>query len=157
MQNVSLKYLAVLILVALLALSCCKEGKNPTSSSAPSFFFESFQSGCKEGLGKLAKASGNGSIVLSSFNDTIRVLHANANYNCCAEIKTEVVETEKGFDLFEKDEGYDCRCMCYLDVTTFIYDVSVGTYYIKVFDISGNLVDCGYVVVRPKEPSGNPG
>lgn len=157
MRNVSLKYWAGLILIALLAICGCKEGKSPTGSITPSFFFESFQSGCKEGLGKLAKASGNGSIILSSFNDTIRVLHANAYYNCCAEIKTVVVETEKGFDLFEKDEGEDCRCMCYLDVTTFIYGVSVGTYYIKVFDISGNLVDCGYVVVRPKEPSGNPG
>ena len=157
MRNVALKYYPGLILIALLALSGCKEGKSPTGSSAPSFLHEFFQSGCKEGLVKLAKASGSRSIILSSFNDTIRVLHTNAYYNCCAKITVEVVEIEKGFDLFEKDEGEECRCMCYLDVTTFIYGVSAGTYYIKVFDISGNLVDHGYVVVRPKEPSGYPG
>jgi hypothetical protein len=157
MRNIALKFWIGLILITLVVVFGCKEGKNPAGSGTPGFFFEYFQGSCKEGLVKLAKASGNGSIVLSSFNDTIRVLHTNVNYNCCAEITVGVVETEKGFNLFEKDEGEDCRCMCYIDVTTFIYDVSAGTYYIKVFDISGNLVDYGYVVVRPKDPSGYPG
>jgi hypothetical protein len=157
MRNITLKCWSGLILIALLTVFGCKGGKNPAGNNFPNFNFESSQSGCREGLGRLAKASGSGSIVLSSFDDTIRVLHANAYYNCCAQIKTKVVKTEYGFDLFEKDEGHDCRCMCYTDITTFIYDISAGTYSIRLFDVSGNLIGQGNVIVRPKKPNGNPG
>jgi hypothetical protein len=142
-----------LILLVLLAFAACKEVKDPTSSP-PIFYSESFDSGCKEVFGKMAKVQGGGTLIFSSFNDTIRVLHGNAQYNCCAEIETEVKKTHYGFDLFQKDVGDTCRCVCYHDITVFICNVTPGTYLVKVFDTKGNLINQGYVVVHHTEPHG---
>lgn len=155
MRKTTTKYKAALILILLCIFSACKEESNPTSSSL-GFFFESSHTGCKEGFGGRVQGSGGGSVVLSSFNDTIRVLHANAYYNCCSDIKTDVVKTRLGFDVFEIDHGDSCDCMCYLDVTTFICHLSAGTYLIRLLDIRGSLVDRGYVIIRPDD-SESPG
>jgi hypothetical protein len=148
----------VLILLSLLILLACKEDQILTSNS-DEWFFESLDSGCKEeGSGKIYKISGSGTVVFSSFNDTIWVLHANAYYNRCAEIETDVKEARYGFDLFQIDvSDTTSRYMCYHDLTVFICNVSAGTYLIKLFDTDGNLVDQGYVVVRPKDPHGPQG
>jgi hypothetical protein len=137
----------------LLALAACGKNYYP-SKPPPPFSAESFHSGCKEETSRTGKISGNGSIILSSFNDTIRVVHANAHYNCCADVKMEVEKTDYGFDLCEKDEGFNCGCTCDSDITTFIYGLAGGTYLVKVFDLDGNHIDQGYVVVRPKDPTG---
>ncbi len=144
-----------LILIALSILFACEREKSPTSSLL-GFYFESSHTGCKESFGKTVQSSGGGSVVISSFNDTIRVLHANAYYNCCSDIKTDVVKTRLGFDVFEIDQGDSCDCMCYLDVTTFICHLSAGTYLIRLLDIRGSLVDRGYVIIRPDD-SESPG
>ncbi len=149
-----MKYTVGLILLVFLAFVACKKDQKIPTSSSSIFYFESFDSGCTDGFGKIVKTSGTGTVVFSSFNDTIRVLHGNAQYNCCAEIQTEVKKTYYGFDLFQKDVGDACRCMCRHDITVFISNVSAGTYLVKVFDIDGNLIDQGYVVVRPTDPSG---
>jgi hypothetical protein len=150
-----MNYKTGLILIVLCLLFACERAKSPTNSPL-GFFFESSYTGCKESFGKTVQTSGGGSVILSSFNDTIRVVHANALYNCCAEIKTDVVKTRLGFDVFEIDEGDTCDCMCRIDVTTFICRVPVGTYLIKIRDTKGNLVDRGYVIVR-RDDSGGPG
>lgn len=149
-----MKYRVGLILLVLLAFVACKKDQKIPTNSSSIFYFESFDSGCTDGFGKIVKTSGTGTVVFSSFNDTIHVLHANAQYNCCAEIQTEVKKTYYGFDLFQKEVGDPCRCMCRHDITVFICNVSDGTYLVKVFDTDGNLIDQGYVVVRPTDPSG---
>jgi hypothetical protein len=151
--------IAVLILLSLLILLACKEDQIISSSALDQWFCESFDSGCKEeGSGKTYKMSGNGTVVFSSFNDTIRVLHANAYYSRLAEIKTDVKEAQYGFDLFQTDvSDTTSRYMCYHDLTVFICNVSAGTYLIKLFDADNILVDQGYVIVRPGEDSGPQG
>ncbi len=148
-----LKFLSILMLALIAAIICNCKNDYPTQSLPP-FSAESIHSECKDGTQRLEKILGSGSIVLSTFNDTIRVLHANAHYNCCADIKTEVEKTNYGFDVREKDEGFDCRCTCDFDVTTFIYGLTKGTYLVKIYDINGNHLDQGYVIVRPKDPDG---
>jgi hypothetical protein len=75
------------------------------------------------------------SIVIWSHADTAWVTHKNAYYNCCSAIVTQVERTPEGFNLYEDDMAiYLCRCMCYFDVTTTIYGLSPGIYFIRVFD-----------------------
>lgn len=143
----------IALLSICLGIVACGKNYYPTKTPPP-FFAESFHSGCKEETGKIGKISTSGTIVLSSFNDTIRVVHASAHYNCCADIKMEVEKTHYGFDLCEKDEGFNCGCTCDSDITAFIYGLAAGTYLVKVFDLDGNHIDQGYVVVRPKDPTG---
>ncbi len=147
--------LVVLSALLLVHVAC---GKNyyPTATRPP-FFADSYHGECKPETGRTGKLLGDGKIILSSFNDTIRVVHVNAHYNCCADIKMEVKKTGYGFDLFEKDEGFECDCTCDSDVTTFIYGLSAGTYLVKVFNLEGNYMDQGYVIVRPKDPDGPSG
>ena len=154
MRKTTTEYKAALILILLCIFSACKEESNPTGSSL-GFFFESSNTGCKDGFGGRIQGS-EGSVVLSSFNDTIRVLHANAYYNCCSDIKTDVVKTRLGYDILEVDHGDSCDCMCYVDITTFICHVPIGTYLIKLLDTSGGLIDRGYVIILLDE-SGGPG
>ena len=92
--------------------------------------------------------------MVSSFSDTIRVIHANVRYNCCADVRMEVKRTSSGFDLYEKDEGFSCDCICDFDVTCFIYGLVDGTYLIKVFDLEGYFFYQGYVTVKSKKPDG---
>ena len=148
-----------LVLLSLLIFLGCKKDQIPTSSGSDQWFSESFDSGCKEeGSGKIYKTSGSGTVVFSSFNDTIRVLHANAYYSRCAEIETEVKEARYGFDLFQTDvSDTTSRLMCYHDLTVFIYNVSAGTYLLTLYDTNGLRVDQGYVVVRPNEDGGPQG
>ena len=149
---VKYRFSLVFLVLLLLALAACAKNYYPTKPP-PLFSAESFHSGCKEETIRTGKISG-GSIILSSFNDTIRVVHANAHYNCCADVKMEVEKTDYGFDLCEKDEGFNCGCTCDSDITTFIYGLAGGTYLVKVFDLDGNHIDQGYVIVRPKDPTG---
>jgi hypothetical protein len=150
-----MRYKACLIVIVLSVLFACEKEKSPTISSL-GFYSESFNTGCKEGFGGRVLGSGGGSVVLSSFNDTIRVLHANAYYNCCSDIQTNVVKTRLGYDVFEVDHGDTCRCMCHIDITTFICHVPVGTYLIRLLNTGGGLIDRGYVIVR-RDESGGPG
>ena len=144
--------IAILVAVASV-LVCCSKTDYPTQNR-PAFWAESFHSGCKDESAKFGKPLRNGSIILSSFNDTIRVVHASASYNCCADIKMGVSKADYGFDVREKDEGFSCRCTCDFDITCFIYGLAGGTYLVKVFDPEGNLIDQGYAIVRPKDPTG---
>jgi uncharacterized protein (DUF2141 family) len=108
--------------------------------------FESSQSECKEGWGKInAETSSQDtlgdSIAVWSRGDTAWVAHKNAFYNCCSVIMTSVERTTEGFNLYEDDIAVDlCHCMCYFDITTTIYGLSPGTYLIRVFDTGGDLV-----------------
>jgi len=117
-----MKYKACLIPIVLSILFARKQEKNPTGSPL-GYQFESCPTGRKQGFGKAIQSTGNGWIILGSFNDTIRVVHANARYNCLGEIKRNVVETGCEFELFEKDERDTCMCMCYSEVLAFIYNL----------------------------------
>lgn len=144
-----MKYKIGLILLLFLVFVACGKEKNPTSSPA-SFEYESFHSGCKG-------TSGTEKLTISSSNDSIQVVHLNAHYNSCAEIKVEVKKTDYGFDLFEKDEGTTCEGTCDSDVTTIIHKLSGGTYLIRVFDTGRNSVGQGYVEVQPRDDGGPQG
>jgi hypothetical protein len=133
-------------------ISCGKEEK-PTKSNA-SFLVSSIDSHCKEGLGKINSSWGNGKLILSAFNDTIRILHSNAYYNCCSDVKMEVRKTDLGFDAYEKDCGDTCRCMCNFDIVAYIYNLKAGTYLVRLYDIWGSVFDQGYVVIREREQEG---
>jgi hypothetical protein len=142
----------IFILISFVLISCGREEK-PTKSNN-SFLVSSLNSHCKEGLGKINDSWGNGKLILSAFNDTIRVLHSNAYYNCCSEVKMEANKTGLGFDVYEKDYGDSCKCMCNFDITAYIYNLKAGTYLIRLFDILGDVFDQGYVVIREKEQEG---
>jgi hypothetical protein len=86
-------------------------------------------------------------VIFSAHGDTIFVTHQDAFYNCCSEIKVNVIETADGFDLVEYDIGEACHCMCDFDITTIISGVSEGEYVVRLFDIYGNLVDSAVVTV----------
>jgi hypothetical protein len=147
------RYNIAVLLAAVFALVCCSRTEYPTQNR-PAFWADSFHSGCKQESPEFGKLLRNGSVVLNSFNDTIRVVHASATYNCCADIKMQVSKTDYGFDVREKDDGFSCRCNCDFDITCFIYGLSEGTYLVKVFDPEGNFIDEGYVLVRPRKPGG---
>jgi hypothetical protein len=148
MKNIVIPF----VLLFLVLISCGKEEK-PTKSNN-SFLVSSLNSHCKEGLGKINDSWGNGKLILSAFNDTIRVLHSNAYYNCCSQVKMEVKKTGLGFDVYEKDYGDTCRCMCNFDITAYIYNLKAGTYLIRLYDTWGSVFDQGYVVIREKEQEG---
>jgi hypothetical protein len=150
---------AVLVLLFLLILVACKKDQIMNSSFDDQWFFESFDSGCKEeGAGKINKLAGSGTVVFSSFNDTIWVCHYNAYYSRLAHIETDVKQARYGFDLFQTDVSDTTSIYkCYHDLTVFICNVSAGTYLLKVLDTDSNLVDQGYVVVRPRDPHGPEG
>jgi hypothetical protein len=143
---------SILLLLTAGLLVCSKSDRSV--NSIPAFLTESFHTGCMEESGKIGKTAGGGSIILSSFNDTVKVIHANARYNCCSDIKMEVKKTSYGFDLLEKDKGSSCDCICDFDLTCFIYCLPDGTYLIKVFDVEGNFFYQGYVVVHSQKPDG---
>jgi len=147
--KVAMRYKVGLILILFLGLVACGKKSNPTQSN-PTIRFESSHSDCKE-------PSGTERVDISSSTDTIRVAHFNAHYNTCAKIKVDVVKSKYGFDLFEKDEGKSCDGMCYSDVTTIIYDLSAGTYLIRVFDTTGSSVEQGYAIIQPTEDDGPQG
>ena len=141
-------------IAAILGLSflllVCSKTKNPVKNPS-SLKVESWQSDCggysKQGTGSGEKSD---TVIFCSHGDTISVLHQDAFYQCCAQIKVDVVETVGGFDLFESDTGALCDCLCFFDITTEISGLGNGTYFIRVFDINGDPVDSGAVDIPPK-------
>ncbi len=150
------KYKIAAILGLVFFLVMCSKTKNPVKDSVeePSGFrFESTQSGCIGGSGESTGGDMKGdTVIFSAHGDTIVVLHKDAFYNCCAQIAVDVIETENGFDLFESDTGESCNCLCYFDITTMICDLSHGTYFLRVFDIYGSVIDSGVVDIPAKYP-----
>jgi hypothetical protein len=145
-----IKYKAVAILVLSLFLLVCSKTKNPVKNpSNPQF--ESLQSDCKfTSKERMGRVTENDTVIFSSHGDTILVTHQDAYYNCCAEIKVNIIETPDGFDLLEYDVGDACDCLCYFDITTVISGLSPSSYLIRYFDIDSNLVDSGVVDIPPK-------
>lgn len=146
------RFQSILLLSLLSAIMCCSKTDYPTKSIP--FSAESFHGSCKEESGKIGKTTGGDYVFLSSFNDTVRVLHTNVRDNCCSEIKMEVKRTSSGFDIYEKDEGFSCDCICDFDVTCFIYGLSDGSYRIRIFDVEGTLFYQGLVTVKTTKPDG---
>lgn len=135
-----------------LLLSACGRERSPINSR-PTFYFESFHGGCKEGFGKILAGAGDGKVIISSLEQIIEIEHLDAYYNCCADIKMEVKETGSRFDVFEKDEGDSCDCMCNTDITGFICSLSCGTYLVRLFDIKGNLIGQREVTIQAEDES----
>jgi hypothetical protein len=148
-----MKYKLIFFLILVLVWISCGKEEKPTKNNA-SFLISSLDNHCEEGLGKINASGGNGKLNLSAFHDTIRVLHSNAYYNCCSDVKMEAKKTELGFDVYERDYGDTCRCMCYFNIIAYIYNLKAGTYIVRLFDIEGNVLDQGWVTIREEEQEG---
>jgi hypothetical protein len=88
------------------------------------------------------------SIIITVSGRNVTVLHADAFYNCCYEITTEVVQVDYDINIYEHTSGEPCYCMCYWDVSTTIYDLLPGTYTISVYNADGEYVGGGTVTVE---------
>ena len=118
--------------------------------------YQSFQGACRKELPKIKPEAiypdyFEDSILVWSHADTAWILHKNANYNCAAILKVDVINTPDGFNLKERDESTRlATCTCYFDILTVIYGLSPGVYHIRVFNTYGNLVDEVELVMPPK-------
>ncbi len=89
------------------------------------------------------------SIIITVSGDDITVLHADAFYNCCLNITTEVVQQGYVINLYEDEWGDDpCYCLCYYDLETTIYDLLPGTYTISVYNDEGEYVGGGTATIE---------
>jgi len=89
-------------------------------------------------------------IIITVSGNNITVLHADAFYNCCFQITTEVVQTDSVINLYEHTSGEPCFCMCYFDLTTTIYNLDPGTYTINVYNADGEYVGGGTATIEKK-------
>lgn len=143
------KFIVVVALGVLVAFIACGK-KTPTKSSLPVAFETSFNR-CTDRFPKMGKVFG-GTVVVTSFNDTIRVEHINAFYKSCADIKVDVEKTRNGYDLFEKYDGdTTCTEKCDFDIVTLIYHLTNGTYLIKLYDIEHQLIFQDFKIVQIKD------
>ena len=146
-----IKYKAITILVLSLFVLVCSKTKNPVKNP-PSFQFESSQSACggNNSLGKMEAPTKDNSVIFSLHGDTIWVIH-RAFYDCCSKIEVEVVKTANGFDLYDHNvSDRSCDCLCIFDITTLIFDLRPGTYFIRYFNIYNMLIDSAVVDIPPK-------
>jgi len=146
-----IKYKAITILVLSLFVLVCSKTKNPVKNP-PSFQFESSQSACggNNSLGKMEAPPKDNSVIFSLHGDTIWVIH-RAFYDCCSKIEVEVVKTANGFDLYDHNvSDRSCDCLCIFDITTLIFDLRPGTYFIRYFNIYNMLLDSAVVDIPAK-------
>ncbi len=145
-----IKYKIIEVVILSLLFLVCGKTKSPVREPA-GFHFESFQSSCKNGSNtEITKVIQGGSPVISSHGDTIFVTQDDVLLNCCTKIQVNIVQTSDGFDLCENEVGETCNCTCLFDVKTIICNLSNGTYYVRVFDPSGNCVGSETVDIPAK-------
>jgi uncharacterized protein (DUF2141 family) len=134
------KYRVAAIVGLSLILLMCSRTKNPVmgpGEDSSGFKFKSLQSSCGEdSIDRVAQATKRDTVIFSAHGDTIFVTHQDAFYNCCSEIRVNVIQTADGFDLVEYDIGEACHCMCDFDISTVITGVSDGTYVISGIESS---------------------
>jgi hypothetical protein len=164
------KYKIIAILCMSLFLFMCSNTKSPVTSqdeetanfnyksvqseceessrliiSTPETSFEPVQTQCKsffyKGGTQTSSAELEDSVFAWSSGNTIWVMHKNALVNCCSVIHGEVFQTSLGYDIYEKDtSSVSCKCLCYKNIVTPIYDVPSGTCLFRVFDTEGEFV-----------------
>ena len=89
------------------------------------------------------------SIIITVSGHNITVLHADAFYNCCLTITTDVAQEGYVINLYEHESGDDpCYCLCYYDLETTIYDLEAGTYTISVYNADGEYVGGGTATIQ---------
>jgi hypothetical protein len=89
------------------------------------------------------------SIIITVNGNNITVMHADALYNCCLNIDTEVVQQGFVINLYEDEWGEDpCYCLCYYDLETTVYDLLPGTYTINVYNDQGEYVGGGTATIE---------
>ncbi len=83
----------------------------------------------------------------------IHVEHHNALLSCCSELTFDLAEEPGVFRLIRSEHGAElCNCLCHLDITVLIHDVSPGTYLVELLNDKGRLIANGTVTVPGPEP-----
>jgi hypothetical protein len=107
--------------------------------------FTSQQSECKSE--NRQKSFSPDSIIIQITGNDLKITHQDAYYNCCFTIKPEVLIESSDIKVYEKETGEPCKCMCYFDLVTNIYDLPSGTYTISVYNSQGNYVGGGEAII----------
>jgi len=68
--------------------------------------------------------------------NTILVYHDQAEWNCCATIQFDMVQSSDTLNVFETETfaAGPCHCDCCFDLSTSIMNVSPGTYLVRVLN-----------------------
>lgn len=77
-------------------------------------------------------------VAAQSNADTIFVLHANAERNCCSQLTLTVSTREFTVDLFEGEAEPYCHCMCCFDLRYEAHGFAAGRYRVRVWNESGS-------------------
>ena len=74
------------------------------------------------------------SIAAVSYEDTLRVSHFDAFYNCCFQIDVAFEQNGPVLNFIEHPSGESCRCMCYFKITSTVVGLAPGTYIVRVWN-----------------------
>lgn len=76
------------------------------------------------------------SVSAQSSGNTILVYHDQAEWNCCATIQFDMVQTDDTLNVFETETFATgpCHCDCCFDLSTNIMNVPPGTYLVRVLN-----------------------
>lgn len=77
------------------------------------------------------------SLLCRVVGDTLVIIHQDAYYQCCLEVRMVVHESNYTLDIVEYDVGQPCDCMCTFDLTTHIVGLRPGTYTVQVWSEFG--------------------
>lgn len=96
-------------------------------------------------------------IIITVSGNDVTVLHADAYYNCCLNISTQVQQEGYAINLYEDEWGDNpCYCLCYYDLETTIYDLEPGTYTISVYNDQGQYVGGGLAIIHEGQDNSTP-
>ncbi len=145
-----LKFAISVVLWLFIILVACE--KKPPKPPPPVSFEFAFERCTEEGfMGKIAGDLPTGSVDIYTFKDTIMVIHSQAYYNDCIDIRMKAEKTKDGYEISEVFEGDTATCSskCDFKITGYLYHLSKGPYKIVVSDAYRSKFEAKWMVVNP--------
>ncbi len=137
--------LIILISVCCLMAAMHCSGKKP--GEADTVAHEDIRGDCMGLMRSSSATADSGNLVLEVSGNDLHIQHVNAYYQCCL---VYAVDYEiQGYDItaLEMDNGDRCRCDCFFNLESILYELNPGMYTVTLIGVNGGTVgiDSAYV------------
>lgn len=134
--------MAVLIAGAALIMTCGQS--DPAHNQSGEYSHLDLRGDC---LGDDIAVQDSGYLETAIFGNDLHIYHRHAYYNCCLDYKVNYSVQDNIIEAVEFDTGQPCRCDCYFDLASTLYDLQSGGYIVRLIGLSGALVGADTIFV----------
>ena len=135
-----------LMALALMAAVGCNGQRDINDSGTIPTEHQEIRGDC---LSMMAVMIDSGYLELDVVDDDLYIYHRNAYYSCCLDYRVDYEIDGLNILATESDLAEPCRCDCFFNLQSTLYDLTYGNYTVCLVGISGDTIGIDSIFVNP--------